>query len=275
MLRKSHRFGGVIGQLALAVNEGHGQRAQDLINGDTTKVLQSSKHPTLDTVLNLAVRGRSGAAACYGDYLRLISDRSVNTPDAALQHDDWVKAVLKAFDRFRILCAVHDSDWGTRALNQSVQRALEEAGLFKPRGEWFAGRPVMVTRNDPALGVFNGDVGVTLPGPSGSTTLRVYFLDGDRLRSVGVSRLAFVETAFAMTVHKSQGSEFLHTALVLPPGGAKVLTRELVYTGITRAREQFTLIEAQEGLLRLAIERKSQRASGMEAQLSFNEAHSV
>jgi exodeoxyribonuclease V alpha subunit len=185
-----------------------------------------------------------------------------------------VKAVLKAFDRFRILCAVHDSDWGTRALNQSVQRALEEAGLFKPRGEWFAGRPVMVTRNDPALGVFNGDVGVTLPGPSGSTTLRVYFLDGDRLRSVGVSRLANVETAFAMTVHKSQGSEFLHTALVLPPGGAKVLTRELVYTGITRAREQFTLIEAQEGLLRLAIERKSQRASGMEAQLSFNEAHS-
>jgi len=171
--------------------------------------------------------------------------------------------VLLAFDRFRILCAVHDGDWGTRSLNQAVQRALERAGLLKPRGEWFAGRPVMVTRNDTALGVFNGDVGVTLPGPPGSAALRVYFLDGDTLRSMSVSRLAHVETAFAMTVHKSQGSEFLHTALVLPDGGPKVLTRELVYTGITRARESFTLIEAQPGLLRLAIEKKSQRASGI------------
>jgi exodeoxyribonuclease V alpha subunit len=140
---------------------------------------------------------------------------------------------------------------------------------LNPRGEWFAGRPVMVTRNDPALGVFNGDVGVTLPGPPGTSALRVYFLDGDTLRAVGVSRLAYVETAFAMTVHKSQGSEFLHTALVLPPGGGKVLTRELVYTGITRARERFTLIEAQEGLLRSAIESKSQRASGLEARLAM------
>jgi exodeoxyribonuclease V alpha subunit len=117
----------------------------------------------------------------------------------------------------------------------------------------------MVTRNDPALGVFNGDVGVTLPGPPGSVALRVYFLDGDTLRAVGVSRLAHVETAFAMTVHKSQGSEFLHTTLVLPQGGGKVLTRELVYTGITRARENFTLVEERAGLLQGAIERKSQR----------------
>jgi len=125
----------------------------------------------------------------------------------------------------------------------------------------------MVTRNDPALGVFNGDVGVTLPGPSKSTALRVYFLDGEKLRSVGVSRLAYVETAFAMTVHKSQGSEFLHTAMVLPKGGGKVLTRELVYTGITRARESFTLIEAQAGLLRSAIDTMSKRASGMQIKL--------
>ena len=104
---------------------------------------------------------------------------------------------------------------------------------------------------------------MTLAGRRGSSSLRVYFLDGDSLRSVGVSRLPHVETAFALTVHKCQGSEFLHTALVLSPGGGKVLTRELVYTGITRAREYFTLIEGQEGLLHRAIERKSQRASGL------------
>ena len=268
MLRKSHRFGGVIGQLALAVNAGLSERAQSLLQNDSTEVLQTTKPPTVETVLQLAVQGRSGATACYADYLHLVN---AGTKPAPLgDHDTWVKAVLHAFDRFRILCAVHESDWGTRALNQSVQRALEQAGLLKPKGEWFAGRPVMVTRNDPALGVFNGDVGVTLPGPTGTTALRVYFLDGDKLRSVGVSRLAYVETAFAMTVHKSQGSEFLHTALVLPPGGAKVLTRELVYTGITRARERFTLVEAQEGLLRMAIESKSQRASGLKSQLSVN-----
>lgn len=267
MLRKSRRFGGQIGALALAVNAGQSDSAQALINGDTTGVLQSTKHPTVETILKLAVKGRSGAAAFYADYLGLIKTHTKETAGQAVEHEAWVKSVLLAFERFRILCAVHDGDWGTRGLNQSVQRALADAGLLKPKGEWFAGRPVMVTRNDPALGVFNGDVGVTLPGPAGSTALRVYFLDGDSLRAVGVSRLAHVETAFAMTVHKSQGSEFLHTALVLPPGGAKVLTRELVYTGITRAREQFTLIEAQEGLLRLAIERKSQRASGLETQL--------
>jgi exodeoxyribonuclease V alpha subunit len=268
MLRKSRRFGGLIGQLAVAVNAGHCDTAQKLIKDDLTGVLQSTKQPTVDTILNLAVKGRLGAAACYADYLRLIPTRTKAELDTQDAHETWVKVILGAFDHFRILCAVHDGDWGTRSLNQTVQRALDHAGLLKPKGEWFTGRPVMVTRNDPALGVFNGDVGVTLPGPPGSTALRVYFLDGEKLRSVGVSRLAHVETAFAMSVHKSQGSEFLHTALVLPPGGSKVLTRELVYTGITRARENLTLIEAQDGLLRMAIERKSQRASGLELKLT-------
>jgi exodeoxyribonuclease V alpha subunit len=267
MLRKSRRFGGLIGQLALDVNGGRSDAAQTLITSDASGILQSTKHPTVNDVLGLAVNGRSGATASYTDYLKLINARINKEADKQADHDAWVISVLRAFDHFRILCAVHEGEWGTRGLTQSVQRALDQAGLLKARGEWFCGRPVMVTRNDPALGVFNGDVGVTLPGPAGSSGLRIYFLDGDKLRSVGASRLAHVETAFAMTVHKSQGSEFVHTVLVLPPGAAKVLTRELVYTGITRAREKFTLVEAQEGLLRLAIERKSQRASGLEVQL--------
>jgi exodeoxyribonuclease V alpha subunit len=263
MLRKSRRFGGLIGQLALAVNGGNGELAQSLITQDKTAVLQATYHPSVETVLNLAVQGRPGSTASFADYLRLINDRPAQAQQDASAHDTWVKSVLVAFDHFRLLCAVHDGDWGTRSLNLSVQKALATAGLLKPQGEWFAGRPVMVTRNDPELGVFNGDVGVALPGIRGATALRVYFLDGDSLRSVGVSRLAYVETAFAMTVHKCQGSEFLHTALVLPMGGAKVLTRELVYTGITRARESFTLIEGQGGLLQTAIARKSRRASGL------------
>jgi exodeoxyribonuclease V alpha subunit len=176
-------------------------------------------------------------------------------------HATWVRSVLKAFERFRILCAVHQGDWGTQALNAAVQKALADAGLLKVKGDWYEGRPVMVTRNDAQLGVFNGDVGVVLPGTEGKP--KVWFLDGEALRSVSVMRLAQVDTAFVMTVHKSQGSEFEHTALVLPPGGVEVLSRELVYTGITRAREQFTLVEAEAGLLEAAIDRPSIRASGL------------
>ena len=160
--------------------------------------------------------------------------------------------------------------WRTTTGCDPSARALGQAGLLHPRGEWFAGRPVMVTRNDPALGVFNGDVGVALPAVSVNGVgggLRVWFLDGDALRSVGVARLAEVETAFAMTVHKSQGSEFTHTVLVLPPSGGEVLTRELVYTGITRAREAFTLVEPRAGLLAQAVARKSQRFSGLAQRL--------
>ena len=268
MLRKSRRFGGLIGQLARAVNDGLSATAQGLFEGDATGVLQAPKQPKVDAVLSLAVNGRPGATACYGDYLRAINDKS-KVPSVDLKaHDLWVTTVLKAYDRFRILCAVHEGDWGTHAINLSVQRSLERAGLLKPKGEWYVGRPVMVTRNDHALGVFNGDVGVALPGPTGPAALRVYFLDGEKLRSVGVSRLANVETAFAMTVHKSQGSEFFHTALVLPPGGSKILTKELVYTGITRAQEQLTLFEAQEGLFRSAIDSPSKRVSGLEVELN-------
>lgn len=268
MLRESHRFGGLIGQLALAVNASNTELVQSLIENDTTDVLHASCSTTNAAVMTLAVHGRDGASACYGDYLRLMNARPPEAKTHVDAHAIWAKSVLIAFERFRILCVVHEGDWGTRELNRGVQQALSDANLLNPKGEWFAGRAIMVTRNDSQLGVSNGDVGVALPTPDSSATLRVYFLVGDKLRSVGVSRLTHVDTAFAMTVHKCQGSEFLHTALVLPQGGAKVMTRELVYTGITRASTNFTLIEAQAGLLRAAITQRSPRASGLGLQLS-------
>jgi exodeoxyribonuclease V alpha subunit len=208
-------------------------------------------------VCDLAL-GASGKPS-YADCLRLLQTGPAGQD--AETHSAWVSSVLQAFERFRILCAVHQGDWGTQGLNAAVQKALADNGLLKVTGEWFAGRPVMVTRNDAQLGVFNGDVGVVLPNTEGK--LKVWFLDGEALRSVSVMRLAQVETAFVMTVHKSQGSEFEHTVLVLPPGGAEVLSRELAYTGITRARKQFTLMEAEAGLLEAAIHRPSVRASGL------------
>jgi len=274
MLRKSRRFDGAIGQLALAVNRGDAAaaRATLLTSVGTSPRSRmplediSPKEPSAvlalqpsspQAVCDLAL-GASGKPS-YADCLRLLQTGPAGQD--AETHSAWVSSVLQAFERFRILCAVHQGDWGTQGLNAAVQKALADKGLLKVTGEWFAGRPVMVTRNDAQLGVFNGDVGVVLPNTEGK--LKVWFLDGEALRSVSVMRLAQVETAFVMTVHKSQGSEFEHTALVLPPGGAEVLSRELAYTGITRARKQFTLMEAEAGLLEAAIHRPSVRASGL------------
>lgn len=263
MLRTGRRFGSLIGQLALAVNTGDAQAALNLIANDQSQVLQLADQPSVASLLGLALTGRAGAPGGYSSYLAWVQDRPAGSRTDAQQHLAWVKGALQSFEQFRILCAVHDSELGTKSLNQAVQTALAQAGLISPRGEWYAGRPVMVTRNDPELGVFNGDVGLALPGLGPQAALRVYFLDGEQLRSVGVSRLAHVETAFAMSVHKCQGSEFSHTILVLPQWGEKLLTRELVYTGITRARHCFTLVQAQAGLLERAIARPSQRASGL------------
>jgi exodeoxyribonuclease V alpha subunit len=274
MLRHSRRFKGAIGQLALAVNRGDADAARATLltsvgASPRSRMPAEGTSPNESSVL-LALQPSSPQAVCalalstsgkpsYANYLRLTQEGPA--VQGTETHAAWVRSVLKAFERFRILCAVHQGDWGTQGLNAAVQKALADADLLKVTGEWFAGRPVMVTRNDAQLGVFNGDVGVVLPNHEGK--LKVWFLDGEALRSVSVMRLAQVETAFVMTVHKSQGSEFEHTALVLPPGGAEVLSRELVYTGITRAREQFTLLEAEAGLLEAAMARPSVRASGL------------
>ncbi len=266
MLRESRRFGGSIGQLALAVNAGDAPGAQQLLaHAPAAGPLRLLPHPTPDALLAACVSTQPGAPASHAGYLQAMAQRPPQALTDPGVHAAWVVGVLRAFERFRVLCAVHEGPWGTQALNASIAQALAAAGLLQPNGAWYAGRPVMVTRNDAALGVFNGDVGVALPSLEGG--LRVWFLDGDTLRSVGVARLAEVETAFAMTVHKSQGSEFTHTVLVLPTAGGEVLTRELVYTGITRAREAFTLVEPRPGLLAQAVARKSQRFSGLAQRL--------
>ena len=265
MLRESHRFGGPIGQLALAVNRGDAAGARRVLADDTSGALQALEGCAPEAVVRLALHGRPGARACYGDYLDAMALRP---PDHdAATHADWVRGVLAAFERFRLLCAVREGEWGAAGLNRAVEAALRAAGRLEVRGEWYAGRPVMVTRNDAALGVFNGDIGIALPTATAGGGLRVYFADGALLRSVGVARLAQVETAFAMTVHKSQGSEFEHTVLVLPPRAGAVLGRELVYTGITRARRAFTLVSAQPSMLAQAVAQRTQRSSGLRARL--------
>ncbi|WP_229459120.1 exodeoxyribonuclease V subunit alpha [Massilia cavernae] len=249
MLRHSRRFGGPIGQLALAVNAGDVARATEVLRaeGDEISWIENAHQ---HHVLQLAADG-------YARYLSAIV-----AGGGGETHEAWVGGVLKSFEAFRILCAVREGEWGVVGLNEVIEHKLEAAGLIRKRGEWYVGRPVMITRNDYGTGVFNGDIGLTLADPARPGSLRVYFLEGDKVRSVLATRLRNVETAYAMTVHKSQGSEFRHTVMVLPREG-KMIARELVYTGITRASEQFTLVSPAGAVLGEAILRKTQRASGL------------
>ncbi|UUZ48384.1 ATP-binding domain-containing protein [Massilia sp. B-10] len=154
------------------------------------------------------------------------------------------------------------------SLNEAIEQRLDGAGLIRRRGEWYVGRPVMVTRNDYGTGVFNGDIGLTLADPARPGSLRVYFLEGDDVRSVLATRLRHVDTAYAMTVHKSQGSEFRHTVLVLPCERGAMIARELIYTGITRASAEFTLVTPGGAVLTEAIARRTRRASGLRAMIA-------
>lgn len=259
LLRKSYRFDAQsgIGQLALAVNAGDGEQAMAALNGRYADV---AGYPLLTTedyqqLLNACVAG-------YRDYLKRVAAGA----DAA--------SILDVFGRFQVLCALRAGPFGVAGLNERIESGLQRAGLIRrnpgPAGRWYLGRPVMIGRNDSALGLFNGDIGIALPGAEGD--LRVHFqLPDGSIKSVQPSRLPAHETAYAMTVHKSQGSEFDHTLLVLPHHFLPVLTRELVYTAITRARKQLSLYATDKVLLG-AIRTPTQRRSGLAERLLAGEA---
>ncbi|SFU77947.1 exodeoxyribonuclease V subunit alpha [Halomonas korlensis] len=195
--------------------------------------------------------------------------------EVKVRHDDWALAVLDAHNRFQLLCALRKGPWGVEGLNLRIGKALRRERLISAsdreleRG-WYIGRPVLVTRNDYGLGLMNGDIGITLalphPEDPSRSVLRVAFPTANADKPIKwalPSRLQAVDTVFAMTVHKSQGSEFTHTALVLPDAPNPILTRELVYTGITRAKHWFTLVESGRGILDEAVTRQVVRVSGL------------
>ena len=190
-------------------------------------------------------------------------------------YNAWASEVLSAYSHFQLLCALRKGPWGVEGLNQRIASTLRREKLlfgsdYTLEKGWYEGRPVLVTQNDYGLKLMNGDIGITLAVPDPRNPqqklLRVAFPTSDTdkpIRWVLPSRLHAVETVFAMTVHKSQGSEFLHTALLLPPTLNPILTRELVYTGITRAREWLTVVEAKRGVLHEAVVREVVRVSGV------------
>lgn len=177
------------------------------------------------------------------------------------------EAVFEAFNAFRVLCAVRNGDWGVEALNDIISSKLRHMlpQALIPIPDWYVGRPVLVRRNDYGLRLFNGDVGIALLNAAGE--LVIFFPDGEGgFREIPPSRLPDYETAFAMTVHKAQGSEFDRIVVVLPAGGSRVSTRELLYTAVTRAKKKVTLVANTESIA-TAVATRTERESGLRARL--------
>ncbi|MGP9802934.1 exodeoxyribonuclease V subunit alpha [Rheinheimera sp. NSM] len=248
MLRHSHRFDSKsgIGQLAAAVNRGDIQAPALFSQFDDITLLAGNSPEVL----------KATVVAGYRQYLQLMQQ-------PLTEREQWAGAVLGCYSRFQLLCALRSGDWGVEGLNQQISQWLSSAGLIDARQLWYAGRPVMMQRNNYSLGLMNGDIGITLIDPQNGQLRVVFQLADGSLKWVLPSRLSEVETAFAITVHKSQGSEFNHCCLVLPADNSPLLSRELLYTGITRAKQQFSLLCANPALLQQAIARRVARSSGL------------
>ena len=283
MLRSSHRFDAAsgIGQLAAAVNRGDAATVTALLNSPSTDIAWMTSGASATWMIDgHPDRSTENRPQGFRFYLeRLQQQRPARHSDDAM-YRQWAHDVLEAFNRFQVLCAVRRGSAGVEQLNRDIAGMLLANGLVESDRGWYEGRPVMMTRNDYSLGLMNGDVGITLRMRGADGELRLYVVfpmtretsssaaldDGAQVRCVLPSRLGDVETVYAMTVHKSQGSEFEHTALVLPDDAPAVLTRELLYTGITRARRWLTLVSTP-AAVEHALAQRTRRYSGLAERL--------
>jgi len=265
LLKKSYRFDQYsgIGFLATAINQGKATSKQVISLCDKYDDLShyANNESSLPLLAEMIKKG-------YSAYLSGIEKIGVDNRDLA-------KQLLKQFSQFKILCAIREGDWGVIGLNQLAETVLNQAGLIQLGADteqlansWYVGRPVMITQNNYHLGLYNGDIGLCLLDDTNQ--LRVYFQMADgEVYDFQPSRLPSHETVYAMTVHKSQGSEFEHTVLALPQSLVPVVTRELIYTGITRAKKQLTIF-ADLSLMAHAIKEKTQRFSRLVERLKVN-----
>ena len=253
-LQHSYRFDAKsgIGQLALAVNTNN----RGILNYVEQ---QSSEGHFSDIILDYDFVSTpieklvNSAASHYANYLTLIAQGAS------------VAQVHAAFASYQLLAAVREGDYGVNSLNQRIERVLQQQGLISvnPNQRHYIGMPIMVSQNDYQLKLFNGDIGILMPDDSGQ--LKAVFIDEQgNERAFSPARLPAHDKVYVMTIHKSQGSEFSYTAMVLPPlkQASIGINRQLVYTGITRAKQTFELV-ADKKVLQLAMGKSVSRASGL------------
>ncbi|WP_027359537.1 exodeoxyribonuclease V subunit alpha [Desulforegula conservatrix] len=245
-LDKSYRFSG---------NSGIGLLAEAIKNGDKNSAFEILKSKLYTDIVWIK-RGNENSLK------KIINDLTSDHLSRISASDSPEKA-LDCIDEFKILCAVRQGIWGVEGINSTVRELMHENKYAPADGDWYHGRPVMITTNDYQLGLFNGDTGIALKDDNDKKNLMVYFRSGDNtVKAFHPSRLGRHETVFASTVHKSQGSEYDRVALVLPDRFTGALSMELVYTAVTRAKKEFILISSEE-IFSMAISERTRRTSGL------------
>ena len=238
-LQKSHRFDEDIKNLATAINQ-----QQDL---EAWRLLQTGNKniALLETdLINYISKQQI-------DYLRLITARA--------EFSD----IYKAFNRFLALCATRLGKNSVSDINHAVEILLSNKKLIHLSGLWYCGRPIMITQNNAALQLYNGDIGICLRDKEQEDQLRVFFQRADgSIKKYLPARIPHCETVFAMTIHKSQGSEFEEVLIILPETISPVLTKELLYTAITRAKKTIKLV-ANEAVFSSTVRQRVQRVTGL------------
>lgn len=236
-LQKTYRFKGLIKNIAEAINTGEGGKAWEL--------LQPAAQPAYLDYID----GR------YSDYMTVI---------AGLKAENY-EGAFAALKRFMVLCGTRRGRRAVEGINMVVEERFRLRKIIDPQVEWYPGRPVLINHNDYNLGLYNGDIGICLLDKDG--IMRIWFEEGaGKAKSFLPVALSRYELAYAMTIHKSQGSEFSEVLIVLPETDSQLLCRELIYTGVTRAKDVISIV-AEKDVFIEAVGRVSQRESGLDAML--------
>lgn len=270
-LNKSYRFdeNSGIGELAKNVNAQQADKSWETLTNKKYSDLTYIEYPSatkftekkqwLQACVNLIVEK---AVVLYREYLALVKQRQ--------EHPELVKVgdIFAAFQKVRFLSALRVGELGVVKLNQSIAEALRSANLveFHHARERYCGKPILITENAPHNQIYSGDIGIILPDEEGH--LKVYFdtkIENEHL-SLSLSRIPDSEPAYVMTVHKSQGSEFEHTIFIVPVSVNPVLTKELIYTAVTRAKKHFSAFSGKK-VWQQGVNINIQRYSGLQEQL--------
>jgi len=248
VLERGHRFGGGIAQLATAIRLGDADGVLAMLREPPPELIWIAADTAAAEDSDALAPVREGALAAAGAIFAAAWAGSA--PDA-----------LQALGAFRILCAHRRGPYGVASWTARMEGWLAAAQPgFSSDERWYVGRPLLVNENDYELRLHNGDTGVLVRGAGDRVSAA--FARGGEIVSYSPSRLSAVETVYAMTIHKSQGSQFDAAAVLLPEVGSSILTRELLYTAATRARRQL-ILAGSEAAIREAVARPVARASGL------------
>ncbi len=247
-LKKSYRFDTGIKTLAAAINAGDGELAWSILADDSFHNVSLLRNSYISYIGDK-----------YSEYMEVVQNVS----------EFGMESVFRAYSRFQVLCSTRQGSRGVKMINSGVESYLKIGGYDCLSTPWYLGRPVLITANDYHLELFNGDIGICLPDQEDGS-LKVWFERGDgTFKSCLPYRIPRCETVYAMTIHKSQGSEFNEVMVILPVDENRLLNRQLIYTAVTRAKE-FVEIVASKKILVYALQSDYPRHSGL-AQMLENQ----